>query len=111
MNNHKFIEFYDVRAAEAALRALNKIDISGKQIKLEPGHPRFETWWLDPFFFPLFINLIFSLICSSSCNCFLYFTCAYLKDIMQMVLFWMCLSICITFNCCLFLLAFMVNGM
>ncbi|KAL5188685.1 Protein MEI2-like 4 [Glycine soja] len=39
MNNHKFIEFYDVRAAEAALRALNKIDISGKQIKLEPGHP------------------------------------------------------------------------
>ncbi|KAL3021254.1 hypothetical protein AAZX31_05G186800 [Glycine max] len=46
MNNHKFIEFYDVRAAEAALRALNKIDISGKQIKLEPGHPRFETWCL-----------------------------------------------------------------
>ncbi|KAL5174155.1 Protein MEI2-like 1 [Glycine soja] len=39
MNNHKFIEFYDVRAAEAALRALNKIDIAGKQIKLEPGHP------------------------------------------------------------------------
>ncbi|XP_027341264.1 protein MEI2-like 1 isoform X2 [Abrus precatorius] len=43
MNHHKFIEFYDVRAAEAALRALNKIDIAGKQIKLEPGHPRFAT--------------------------------------------------------------------
>ncbi|KAL2342826.1 hypothetical protein Fmac_004111 [Flemingia macrophylla] len=40
MKHHKFIEFYDVRAAEAALRALNKIDIAGKQIKLEPGHPR-----------------------------------------------------------------------
>ncbi|KAK7318343.1 hypothetical protein RJT34_03042 [Clitoria ternatea] len=39
MNHHKFVEFYDVRAAEAALRALNKIDIGGKQIKLEPGHP------------------------------------------------------------------------
>ncbi|TKY60530.1 MEI2 1 [Spatholobus suberectus] len=39
MNHHKFIEFYDVRAAEDALRALNKIDIAGKQIKLEPGHP------------------------------------------------------------------------
>ncbi|BAT73162.1 hypothetical protein VIGAN_01062400 [Vigna angularis var. angularis] len=39
MNHHKFIEFYDVRAAESALRALNKIDIAGKQIKLEPGHP------------------------------------------------------------------------
>jgi len=58
MNNHKFIEFYDVRAAEAALRALNKIDISGKQIKLEPGHPRFETWWLDPFS-PSFCKFIF----------------------------------------------------
>ncbi|KAK7358714.1 hypothetical protein VNO77_00652 [Canavalia gladiata] len=43
MNHHKFIEFYDVRAAEAALRSLNKIDIAGKQIKLEPGHPRFAT--------------------------------------------------------------------
>ncbi|XP_020233486.1 protein MEI2-like 1 [Cajanus cajan] len=39
MKHHKFIEYYDVRAAEAALRALNKIDIAGKQIKLEPGHP------------------------------------------------------------------------
>ncbi|KAL4330101.1 hypothetical protein S245_044992 [Arachis hypogaea] len=39
MKQHKFIEFYDVRAAEAALRALNRIDIAGKQIKIEPGHP------------------------------------------------------------------------
>ena len=37
-----------------------------------------------------------------SCKCFLYFMCAYLKDIMQVVLFWICISICITFNCCLF---------
>jgi len=55
MNHHKFIEFYDVRAAESALRALNKIDIAGKQIKLEPGHPRFETCWPYALFFLLLI--------------------------------------------------------
>lgn len=38
-NNQKFIEFYDVRAAEAALRELDRSTISGKQIKLEPSHP------------------------------------------------------------------------
>ncbi|XP_022730533.1 protein MEI2-like 1 isoform X6 [Durio zibethinus] len=37
--NHKFIEFYDVRATEAALQALNRSDIAGKQIKLEPTLP------------------------------------------------------------------------
>ncbi|ESR50425.1 hypothetical protein CICLE_v10030681mg [Citrus x clementina] len=37
--HHKFIEFYDVRAAEAALRALNRSDINGKRIKLEPSRP------------------------------------------------------------------------
>ncbi|KAG1330496.1 putative protein MEI2-like 2 [Cocos nucifera] len=37
--HHKFLEFYDVRAAEAALRALNKSDIAGKRIKLEPSRP------------------------------------------------------------------------
>ncbi|KAJ6806211.1 protein MEI2-like 2 isoform X4 [Iris pallida] len=36
---HKFIEYYDVRAAEAALRSLNRIDIAGKRIKLEPSRP------------------------------------------------------------------------
>ncbi|CAA7400502.1 unnamed protein product [Spirodela intermedia] len=38
-HHHKFIEFYDVRAAEAALRALNRSDIAGKRIKLEPSRP------------------------------------------------------------------------
>ncbi|GMN49372.1 hypothetical protein TIFTF001_018531 [Ficus carica] len=38
-SHHKFIEFYDVRAAEAALRELNRSDIAGKQIKLEPSRP------------------------------------------------------------------------
>uniref|UniRef100_A0A6M2EVT3 RRM domain-containing protein n=1 Tax=Populus davidiana TaxID=266767 RepID=A0A6M2EVT3_9ROSI len=38
-NHHKFIEFYDVRAAEAALHALNKSDIAGKRIKLEASCP------------------------------------------------------------------------
>lgn len=37
--HHKFIEFYDVRAAEAALKALNRSDIAGKRIKLEPSRP------------------------------------------------------------------------
>ncbi|KAK7282133.1 hypothetical protein RIF29_10701 [Crotalaria pallida] len=36
----KFIEFYDVRSAEASLRGLNRIGIAGKQIKLEPCHPK-----------------------------------------------------------------------
>ncbi|CAN4104426.1 unnamed protein product [Withania somnifera] len=38
-HHHKFIEFYDVRAAEAALKALNRSDIAGKRIKLEPSRP------------------------------------------------------------------------
>ncbi|XP_044461949.1 protein MEI2-like 4 isoform X2 [Mangifera indica] len=38
--HHKFIEFYDIRAAEAALQALNRINIAGKQIKVEPSHHR-----------------------------------------------------------------------
>lgn len=37
--HHKFIEYYDVRAAEAALKALNRSDIVGKRIKLEPSRP------------------------------------------------------------------------
>ncbi|KAE8722971.1 Protein MEI2-like 5 [Hibiscus syriacus] len=37
--HHKFIEFYDVRAAEQALRSLNRSDIAGKRIKLEPSRP------------------------------------------------------------------------
>ncbi|XP_020252006.1 protein MEI2-like 2 isoform X1 [Asparagus officinalis] len=37
--HHKFIEYYDVRDAEAALRSLNRADIAGKRIKLEPSRP------------------------------------------------------------------------
>ncbi|XP_039046867.1 protein MEI2-like 1 isoform X2 [Hibiscus syriacus] len=37
MHNHKVIEFYDVRAAEAALNALNRSNSAGKQIELEPS--------------------------------------------------------------------------
>ncbi|KAF8378071.1 hypothetical protein HHK36_029406 [Tetracentron sinense] len=43
--HHKFIEFYDVRAAEAALRALNRRDIAGKRIKLEPSRPGGSRRW------------------------------------------------------------------
>ncbi|KAJ7010166.1 protein MEI2-like 4 isoform X2 [Populus alba x Populus x berolinensis] len=39
-SHFKLVEFYDVRAAEAALCALNKSDIAGKRIKLEASHPR-----------------------------------------------------------------------
>jgi RNA recognition motif-containing protein len=60
MKHLKFIEFYDVRAAEAALRALNRIEIAGKQIKLEPGHPRFATWWRYPLPFSYFYFLFVS---------------------------------------------------
>uniref|UniRef100_A0A7S1KLC6 RRM domain-containing protein n=1 Tax=Percolomonas cosmopolitus TaxID=63605 RepID=A0A7S1KLC6_9EUKA len=37
--HHKFIEFYDVRDAEKAMLALNKTDIHGKTIKIEPSRP------------------------------------------------------------------------
>ncbi|KAF3589749.1 hypothetical protein F2Q69_00028305 [Brassica cretica] len=37
--HHKFVEFYDVRAAEAALKALNRCEIAGKRIKVEPSRP------------------------------------------------------------------------
>ncbi|KAL9313961.1 hypothetical protein ACSQ67_019413 [Phaseolus vulgaris] len=43
LNHVKFIEFYDVRAAEASLRALNGIRFSGKHIKLEPSLPMIAT--------------------------------------------------------------------
>lgn len=38
-SNQRFIEFYDVRAADEALRGLNQSDIAGKKIKLEPSRP------------------------------------------------------------------------
>ncbi|KAM7272912.1 hypothetical protein ACFE04_027576 [Oxalis oulophora] len=34
-HHHKFVEFYDIRAAEIALKSLNKSDIAGKRIKVE----------------------------------------------------------------------------
>lgn len=45
-SHHKFVEFYDIRAAEAALRALNRSDIGGKQIKLEPSLPGGARRWV-----------------------------------------------------------------
>ncbi|KAF5954577.1 hypothetical protein HYC85_007433 [Camellia sinensis] len=41
----KFIEFYDVRAAEAACCALNKCNIVGKQINLGPSSPGGAWQW------------------------------------------------------------------
>lgn len=37
--HHKFIEFYDVRHAERAMKCLNKTEIKGKKIKIEPSRP------------------------------------------------------------------------
>ena len=37
--HHKFIEFFDVRHAENAMRGLNKTEIKGKKIKIEPSRP------------------------------------------------------------------------
>ncbi|GJZ69990.1 MEI2-like protein 4, partial [Tanacetum coccineum] len=38
-SRHKSIEFYDIRAAEAASRELNKSELGGKQMKLESTNP------------------------------------------------------------------------
>ncbi|KAL6969193.1 hypothetical protein U1Q18_028917 [Sarracenia purpurea var. burkii] len=51
-SQHKFIEFYDIRDAEAALRALNRSDIAGKRIKLEPSRPGGARRCLMPPFSP-----------------------------------------------------------
>lgn len=40
-HHHKLIEFYDVRAAEAALRALSMSELEGK---LELRHPDCNPW-------------------------------------------------------------------
>lgn len=67
-SHHKFVEFYDIRAAEAALRALNRSDIAGKRIKLEPSRPGGARRWVlskhnnYPFFF--FLSLCFPFYCS-----------------------------------------------
>ncbi|ESQ55599.1 hypothetical protein EUTSA_v10025648mg [Eutrema salsugineum] len=37
--HHKFVEFFNDRSADAALKALNRTDISGKRIKLEHSCP------------------------------------------------------------------------
>jgi RNA recognition motif-containing protein len=37
--HHKFIEFYDVREAEYAMKQLNKTEIKSKKIKIEPSRP------------------------------------------------------------------------
>lgn len=36
---HKFVEFYDIREAETAIKHLNKTEIRGKKIKIEPSRP------------------------------------------------------------------------
>lgn len=54
-SHKKVIEFYDTRAAEAAFRALNRSDIAGKQIKLEPSRPGGSRWWYCSSIFTLLL--------------------------------------------------------
>lgn len=37
--HHKFVEFYDIRDAERAMRSLNKTEVNGKRIKIEISRP------------------------------------------------------------------------
>jgi hypothetical protein len=37
--HHKFIEYYDVRDSEKGMKGLNRIEIRGKRIKIEPSRP------------------------------------------------------------------------
>jgi RNA recognition motif-containing protein len=36
---HRFIEYYDVRDADRAMKHLNKTEVMGKKIKIEPSRP------------------------------------------------------------------------
>ncbi len=55
--HHRFIEFFDVREAEAAMTALNRKEIGGKRIKIESSRPggarrnmvqRVQPMWAPP---------------------------------------------------------------
>lgn len=43
-NSQICIEFFDVRAAQAALRGLNGFEIAGRQLKLAPSCPEGIRW-------------------------------------------------------------------
>lgn len=60
--HQKYIEFYDTRAAEAALRELNSRYIAGKQIKLEPSHLRGLRKWYCSNLSTLILTLIDSFL-------------------------------------------------
>ena len=49
MSHHKFIEFYDVRAAESALRAVNRSEVGGNQIKIASGQTGDSKRFMQPF--------------------------------------------------------------
>eukprot|EP01028_Stygiella_incarcerata_P011216 TRINITY_DN623_c0_g2_i1.p1 TRINITY_DN623_c0_g2~~TRINITY_DN623_c0_g2_i1.p1 ORF type:complete len:720 (-),score=169.99 TRINITY_DN623_c0_g2_i1:1055-3214(-) len=38
-NHQRFVEFFDVRHADAAIASMNKRDLNGRKIKIEPSHP------------------------------------------------------------------------
>jgi hypothetical protein len=70
-NHHKLVEFYDVRAAEAALCAMNKSDIAGKRIKLEASHPRgLKRWVLSKHTNSAFIYFFLTFFLPSFALCF-----------------------------------------
>lgn len=73
--NHKFIEYYDIRAAEAALRALNRSDIAGKKIKLEPSRPGGTRRYLLSFIFSFVLAVhVCELVGCIDCFPFFFFS-------------------------------------
>ena len=43
-NPQIYIEFFDIRAADAALGGLNGLEVAGKQLKLAPACPEATRW-------------------------------------------------------------------
>ena len=43
-NPQIYIEFFDIRAADAALGGLNGLEFAGKQLKLAPACPEATRW-------------------------------------------------------------------
>lgn len=50
-NPQIYIEFFDIRASEAALGGLNGLEVAGKQLKLALTYPESQRWVTGCFFF------------------------------------------------------------
>lgn len=58
-NPQIYIEFFDIRAAEAAFGGMNGLEVAGKQLKLALTYPESQRWVTGFFSFsPWFIERI-----------------------------------------------------